>query len=82
MSRGRFTVCDLDVAISRYPVSFRKVYGGSEYDMRIMGADNTAKIHHIPKSEAERMIKKINTFKREIKAEMMNAARKYDGGKR
>lgn len=82
MTRGRFTIADCDISIDKQPKTVQSKYNTAEYDMRIIGADNTGRVYPIPKADAERMAKKISAFKRVMKAEMLESARKYKAGKR
>lgn len=82
MTRGNFTIAFLDVGINKHPKSVQEQFRTSEYDMGVIGDDNTGRIYPIPKADAERMAKKIAAFKRVIKAEMMAAAKKFKQGKR
>jgi hypothetical protein len=82
MTRGNFTISHLDVAIDKADAELMTRWGAAQYDMRIMANDNTGRVYPIPKADAIRMVRKINAFKKSIRADMMAAAMRYKKGAR
>jgi hypothetical protein len=81
MTRGNFAIAYLETSISRTPKNPR-IPGSPYYDMVIMGDNGIGHVYPIPKAEAIKLSKEISAFKRELKAKMMIAAKKFNAGKR
>ena len=82
MTKGNYTIAHLDVAVDKAPQNVQKKWDLPECSMRIMQDNNTARGYGIPRDDAIRIAKKINVMKKELRAEMMAATRRYQKGAR
>lgn len=77
MAKGNFTISWLDVHIDKNPADVCKNFRCSEYSIGLLGEDNTGRVHPISKKDAARLKKKLDSFKKDIRSDMLAAAKRF-----